>query len=42
MKSTELELPPDAAEDDDDGPGVSLVDLLTWLGASASWRSRPR
>ena len=33
MKSTELDLPTEGVtEDDDDGPSVSLVDLLTWLG----------
>ena len=33
MKPTELELTQDAAlEDEDSGPRVSLVDLLTWLG----------
>src|SRR5438105_11991646 len=33
MKPTELELTQDAAlEDEDGGPQVSLVDLLTWLG----------
>ncbi len=32
MKPTELELTPVTNDEDDDGPRIGLVDLLTWLG----------
>ena len=32
MKATELDAAPATLDDEDDGPPVGLVDLLTWIG----------